>query len=902
MRYGKITTTPHRYSSPTRAETGRLGRPWNGTVLGICAIAVLSLLHTSCGQTEHISAEHISTTTQHMEEAVDNTGCHALGVHFNNLITDPTGTVGDETLNVDADYVSNAKSTGIDNVRIDVDLTPWQSGLAIDGGWQTMYRDMIAEMRAMNRPLDVTLAIGNNALESTADPSADMLNNGFCTSCNEENWKAAYIQRFKEIVALFVCETARPEPDGTLDVPIVLPYLEIFPGPESSLHRDWFSEILLDIKDLKDEASAGTATFAAVGVTCDDADGNGVAEPADDTFIQEKWELAWTSLLLVSGSVEGVPGGYLDQVLTYLVNTETTFPTTLVGLDFRFQSGSAVNSIADINTNLGDTTSGIEQMLLQSTLFSSVTSTLIALYGRDANQDGPTIREALTGDADGDGTKEGNYDGFKFDDRIRVAYLHSLRDEAIGGTGAGIYETADGTTYNPKTAVLDTVTGQVCKTESDFVFVIDTTGSMWDEIEFTKDRAEELTNTIFDDPNLDARVALVQYKDFAQSPFGGPTDFPCKTEVDFQVAADRQMVIDGINSLVASGGADWPESVYSALMSVIEPVTHQGILADPPETPGIAAPGSATCNQIGAWRTTANRSILLMGDAPPHDEDVDNNGVEDGEPFTNYTLQQVVNVANVVDPDNPLDCDGEHEPNFCPCPNPGDPLNPNDPDDPDLCPVPQPLPPPESAIAAFQENAEIDSSVTFFTVEVSQCDGIDCNPVLPQFQDLANGTGGQAYLGTQDSPQFVDDLLDIIDDAIVAANEPPVTEDALPSKGILWPANRDMIDLSVVQVFDPENDNVVITITSITQDEPITGPTNDPYVDAEIIGSNQFTLRAERDRTSNGRMYRVSFVATDIRGNETPGFVEVCVPRLAFRYAGCIDDGQLYDSTQPSGS
>ena len=89
-----------------------------------------------------------------------------------------------------------------------------------------------------------------------------------------------------------------------------------------------------------------------------------------------------------------------------------------------------------------------------------------------------------------------------------------------------------------------------------------------------------------------------------------------------------------------------------------------------------------------------------------------------------------------------------------------------------------------------------------------------------------------------------------------------------------------------------------ITVTSITQDEPVEGPGNNAAPDAVVVGSNRIQLRAERDGTGNGRVYRIEFVARDSQGFETPGSVEVCVRHDQRTDGGCVDDGQDYDSTQ----
>ena len=68
--------------------------------------------------------------------------------------------------------------------------------------------------------------------------------------------------------------------------------------------------------------------------------------------------------------------------------------------------------------------------------------------------------------------------------------------------------------------------------------------------------------------------------------------------------------------------------------------------------------------------------------------------------------------------------------------------------------------------------------------------------------------------------------------------------------------------------------------------------------DAFILDNGQVKLRRERLKHGNGRVYAISFTATDAAGGECSGTVLVCVP--AKRHAGaCVDDGQTVNSLGP---
>ncbi len=127
----------------------------------------------------------------------------------------------------------------------------------------------------------------------------------------------------------------------------------------------------------------------------------------------------------------------------------------------------------------------------------------------------------------------------------------------------------------------------------DVLFLFDSTGSMGDDIANAKANATTLLNNIAT-KFRNYRVAVADYKDFPQNPYGDPSDYTYNPRAAF--TNDPAVAQAAINGLSASGGNDWPESVYTALKR------------------SIAGEG------IGAWRDNpARRVIILIGDAPGHD-------------------------------------------------------------------------------------------------------------------------------------------------------------------------------------------------------------------------------------------------------------------------------------------
>ena len=108
-----------------------------------------------------------------------------------------------------------------------------------------------------------------------------------------------------------------------------------------------------------------------------------------------------------------------------------------------------------------------------------------------------------------------------------------------------------------------------------------------------------------------------------------------------------------------------------------------------------------------------------------------------------------------------------------------------------------------------------------------------------------------------------------------------------------------MIWVSVLGVTDPDGDPVSVTIDTILQDEPVhgrgqgrTGP------DASVVGAGAVLIRRERSGLDNGRVYEISFTASDGQGGSCSGVVEVGVRRDQGNKSGpAINDGAIYDST-----
>jgi hypothetical protein len=130
-------------------------------------------------------------------------------------------------------------------------------------------------------------------------------------------------------------------------------------------------------------------------------------------------------------------------------------------------------------------------------------------------------------------------------------------------------------------------------------------------------------------------------------------------------------------------------------------------------------------------------------------------------------------------------------------------------------------------------------------------------------------------------------------------NQLPVCSAAQANPAALWSPNHQFVPVVVMGVTDPEGDSVTITVTGVTQDEPVNGNGDGNTSPDAVIQAGAASVRAERSGNGNGRVYRISFTADDGNGGSCTGAVKVGVPHSQKKGLIAIDDGQIYDSTIP---
>lgn len=142
----------------------------------------------------------------------------------------------------------------------------------------------------------------------------------------------------------------------------------------------------------------------------------------------------------------------------------------------------------------------------------------------------------------------------------------------------------------------------------------------------------------------------------------------------------------------------------------------------------------------------------------------------------------------------------------------------------------------------------------------------------------AEGGSGRVFVGNQNDAT----ISVVLDDEVVGPppppppppNQAPDCSAVAGSVSTLWPANRELVPVSVAGATDPDGDAVTMAITGVTQDEPV-----GDEADAAGLAGTGVSLRAERDGKGDGRVYRVAVEAVDVHGAACTATVRVGVPQ-----------------------
>lgn len=119
----------------------------------------------------------------------------------------------------------------------------------------------------------------------------------------------------------------------------------------------------------------------------------------------------------------------------------------------------------------------------------------------------------------------------------------------------------------------------------------------------------------------------------------------------------------------------------------------------------------------------------------------------------------------------------------------------------------------------------------------------------------------------------------------------PACTGVVADKTSLWPPNHKLQTISLT-----DSDGDPVTITGVTQDEPVNGTDDGDTAPDAVLGPGpgQVQIRAERSGIGDGRVYEIRFTSENGPGETCIGSVQVSVPLS--KHSTAVDSGQLYDS------
>ena len=140
------------------------------------------------------------------------------------------------------------------------------------------------------------------------------------------------------------------------------------------------------------------------------------------------------------------------------------------------------------------------------------------------------------------------------------------------------------------------------------------------------------------------------------------------------------------------------------------------------------------------------------------------------------------------------------------------------------------------------------------------------------------------------------------DPTVTDCGPPPVgisCDHASLTQGVIWPPDHRMVQENIVGVTsDAIPPAITITIQSIYQDEPVNAlGSGNTAPDGSIVESTAY-VRAERAGPGTGRIYFITFIATDgVGGQCGPITLTATVPHDQGQGYTPVDTGQRWDST-----
>ncbi len=152
------------------------------------------------------------------------------------------------------------------------------------------------------------------------------------------------------------------------------------------------------------------------------------------------------------------------------------------------------------------------------------------------------------------------------------------------------------------------------------------------------------------------------------------------------------------------------------------------------------------------------------------------------------------------------------------------------------------------------------------------------------FKRIAEETGGRFYNipggTTGDFTLVLNDIFANIETSTPQDIEPPIVT-VISDRSSIWPPNHKMVKIGLhVTAKDNIDASPLIELVGVAISEPEDGQgSGNTAQDVQITAKGEVYVRAERSGRGNGRIYTITYRATDTNGNVGYGNVKVKVPK-----------------------
>jgi hypothetical protein len=173
-----------------------------------------------------------------------------------------------------------------------------------------------------------------------------------------------------------------------------------------------------------------------------------------------------------------------------------------------------------------------------------------------------------------------------------------------------------------------------------------------------------------------------------------------------------------------------------------------------------------------------------------------------------------------------------------------------------------------------------EGEVLFSGQVQTTCGGDPVN--LPEYT-ISNLSVGDHIITLSVNDGTNDPVTSDIDVEVIDTTAPIL--DPVPDKTVLWPPNHDMVDIEILANTSDNSGGQVSLSATVSSNEPEDGLGDGDiapdWTEPEIDQSNgiiSLKLRAERSGCKDGRIYKITIMATDGSGNTSSAEVEIIVP------------------------